>query len=610
MIYQNFDLEIIASRGDPRLHARVLESPQGDSPFIDVTWPFEAEEENAFLSEIYGGLRQRRVRAAKAATIEEFGGRLFDAVFTGDIEHLFRSSLDVAYRNGKGLRIRLRLPDDSELHSRPWEFLFDTERREFLAVKEHTPLVRYLPVAQPIAPIAVDGPVRILVALAAPTDHPRLDVAREWEILSNALEIPVASGKVKLDRVPGRCTFDNLRDALRHFGAHVFHFIGHGMPGALVLEQEAGKGLEMEATQLRAAFPSGMLPRLIVLNSCSGAIGEDAPFSGLAQGFLRKGVPAVVAMRASITDDAALIFTRYFYRDLIETGIVDASLTEARLRMQGNGHPIEWGTPVLYMRALNGQLFQPGAYEGKRRPPRDSATTPQSGSAIDKRPSPTRPPHTVSNRDQPKQPPPKGAASPGGTKPTWGQEREPEPDPARDKTMPGPDAAAKNPAPPPRTGPGSGDRMGPVDVPPEPPPVTPPHPDRPYGADEPVEDGRPFPYVPVAGALLLLVLAAGAYLAFRDSPAPLPAQALVKAPSPAAPKPDGIGRGDEAFVKNLGAGNPPEAPGEAPLPGESESNKHKRDKRTEERKPLPRAAADGCSNPDIAERPIDCVLRK
>lgn len=361
MIYQNFDLEIICPHGGDRLCARVLESSQGDCPFIDVKWPFDAAEENAMLSEIYGGLRQRRGRSSPTSTIEDFGGRLFDAVFSGDIEHLFRSSLESASRSGKGLRVRLRLPEDSELHVRPWEFLFDTESREFLAVREHTPLVRYLPVAQPIPPITVEGPLRVLVALSSPSDHPRLDIAREWDILRNALGPSVAAGQLELRRVAGRCTFDNLRDALRYYGAHIFHFVGHGVPGALVLEQESGRGLEMEATHLRAAFPIGALPRLIVLNACSGAIAEDVPFSGLAQGFLRQGVPAVVAMQASITDDAALIFTRYFYRDLIEIGAVDTSLTEARLRMQANGHPIEWGTPVLYMRALSGQLFQPVA---------------------------------------------------------------------------------------------------------------------------------------------------------------------------------------------------------------------------------------------------------
>jgi len=377
MMYQNFDLEIINPKGSDRLCARVLDSPQGDCPFIDVKWPFDAEQENVLLSQIYGGLRQRHGRSSQANTIQDFGGKLFEAVFSGDIEHLFRSSLDSSFRSGKGLRVRLRLPEDSELHVRPWEFLFDTESREFLAVREHTPLVRYLPVAQPIPPITVEGPLRVLVALSSPTDHPRLDIAREWDILRSALEPSVSAGQLELRRVPGRCTFDNLRDSLRHFGAHIFHFVGHGIPGALVLEQESGKGLEMEATHLRSAFPSGALPRLIVLNACSGAITQDVPFSGLAQGFLRQGVPAVVAMQASITDDAALIFTRYFYRDLVEMGAVDTSLTEARLRMQGNGHPIEWGTPVLYMRALSGQLFQPAANPTELKKPEDTAWRPE-----------------------------------------------------------------------------------------------------------------------------------------------------------------------------------------------------------------------------------------
>lgn len=358
MIYQNFDLEIISRPGSDQVSARVLESPQGDCPFMDVKWPFNPDEENALLAEIYGGLRTRRGREIGADTVQAFGGRLFEAVFSGDIEHLFRSSLDVVSRAGKGLRIRLRLPENSELQLRPWEFLFDTESMEFLAVREHTPIVRYLPVAHPLQPIAVEGPLRVLVALSSPTDYPRLDIEREWDILLSALDPSIRTGQLELRRLSGRCTFDNLRDALRHFRADIFHFVGHGVPGALVLEQEAGRGLETEATQLRPVFPIGALPRLIVLNACSGALTQEMPFSGLAQGFLRMGVPAVVAMQASITDDAAMILTRYFYRDLVEIGAVDTSLTEARLRMQGNGHPIEWGTPVLYMRALDSQLFK------------------------------------------------------------------------------------------------------------------------------------------------------------------------------------------------------------------------------------------------------------
>ena len=340
MIYQNFDLEIVCPQGGTRLRVRVLESPQGNCPFIDVNWPFDVDTESHLL---------------QANAIQELGGKLFEAVFCGDIEHLFRSSLAAAFREGKGLRIRLHLPADSALHMRPWEFLFDTRSREFLAVSEHTPLVRYLPLAQAIAPITVDGPLRMLVALSSPTDHPRLDLAHEWEILCHALEPLISTGQLELHRVPGHCTFDKLRDSLRQVVAHVLHFAGHATSEALLLEQASGKGLEMPASHVRFAFPGGVLPRLIVLDT------KAAQSSGQAQEFLKQGVPAVVAMQAPITDDAAMIFNRYFYRNLVDTGAVDLSLSEARLRMQGNGHRIAWGRPVLYMRALNGELFRPPA---------------------------------------------------------------------------------------------------------------------------------------------------------------------------------------------------------------------------------------------------------
>ena len=437
MQYQNFDLEIIDPQGSRRFCARVLDSPQGDCPFIEVKWPFEAAEESALLAEIYGGLRQRHARPGKVTTTQDFGSRLFDAVFTSDIEHLFRSSVETSARAGKGLRIRLRLPEDSDLHATPWEYLYDTDSREFLAVSENTPLIRYLPVAQPIPPIAVDGPLRILVALSAPTDHPRLDIGREWEILCYALEPSITAGQIELQQVTGRCTFDNLRDSLRHYRAHIFHFVGHGKPGALVLEQESGKGVDMEATHLRSAFRSGALPRLIVLNACSGALAEDAPFSGLAQGFLKQGVPAVVAMQASITDDAALIFTRYFYRELIGSGAVDASLTEARLRMQVNGHPFEWGTPVLYMRALSGQLFQPRAHtseqeEATQVAPREFTQPPRTETGLEAWSRPREAPRREAEPrepelTQPQPPPPEPSESAPLPRPT------PEPMPAERK---------------------------------------------------------------------------------------------------------------------------------------------------------------------------------
>jgi hypothetical protein len=620
MNYQNFDLEIISSQGDGSLQARVLESPQGDSPFIDVAWPFETDEENEFLSEIYGGPRQRRARSTNMNSIQDFGGRLFDAVFTGDIKHLFRASLDAANRAGNGLRIRLRLPDDSSLHSRPWEFLFDTESREFLAVREHTPLVRYLPVAQPIPPITVEGPLRILVALAAPTDHPRLDVAREWEILMNALEAPVAAGQVELRRVPGRCTFDNLRDSLRHFGAHIFHFIGHGIPGALVLEQETGKGSEMEATHLRSAFPSGALPQLIVLNSCSGAIGEDMPFSGLAQGFLRQGVPAVVAMQASITDDAALIFTRYFYRDLIETGTVDASLTEARLRMQGNGHPIEWGTPVLYMRALSGQLFKPGANLNERKTQKDVPVK----EPILPRPAPAGHERVKRQREMPVRdspPEPKPRPEPGLTERKRQKDAPKKENPAPLHPPPGPGERKKTreihaepkldtwtPAQPFRPDPKLDIPLEPVTVPPKPAATMPP----PVAEKSRLADMF-VRYWPAAGLAAFSLVATGVYMTARNRPASAsakPTAILVPSPNPPAPTPAPSPQPQpSAPVTTLRPVEVMASPKEPEIHARSPAVR-KTITQQAARKRTALAATDNCNNPDVSARQIDCLLKK
>lgn len=597
MNYQNFDLEIISSQGDERLYARVLESPQGDCPFIEVKWPFAAEEENALLADIYGGPRQRRAARNKVPATQDFGGRLFDAIFTGDIEHLFRSSLDVAIRAGKGLRIRLRLPEESDLHSRPWEFLFDTECREFITVRDCTPLVRYLPVAQPIPPIRVDGPLRLLVALSSPTDHPRLDIEREWNILCQALEPSITAGQIELSRVPGRCTFDNLRDSLRHFDTHIFHFVGHGMPGALVFEQESGKGMEMEAPQLRSAFPSGMLPRLIVLNACSGAIADDVPFSGLAQGFLKQGVPAVVAMQASITDDAALIFTRYFYRDLVESGAVDASLTEARLRMQGSGNPIEWGTPVLYLRALSGQLFQPGAGPNELKKPREIH--------VREKVSLPKPESAPSERKKPKEPR------------TRQNERGKTPDiPAADMPLPDPESLPPiPPAPKPNEPKKPKERQARMDMPPvrlEPrleEQATPPDfrkeeapaPERP--------DGKRRQYWLAAGLLAAVAgLSIGSYKYFSPKPVPpvpvplpVPVPVPLPEPKPAQPVPKPA---SPTTNTNSNQAKPSQG-AQVSLPKEDKrKSSHSVHKRAAP------AAPNKCKDVDVSERNVDCLFQR
>jgi hypothetical protein len=135
---------------------------------------------------------------------------------------------------------------------------------------------------------------------------------------------------------------------------HVFHFIGHGgfdsheQEGVLVLEREDGTAHRVSASRLGTLLHDARAMQLAVLNACEGArsSGRDA-FSGVAQELVRRGLPAVVAMQAEISDRAALVFTHEFYWFLTRGLPIDAAMCEVRKAMATSDEASEWGTAVL-----------------------------------------------------------------------------------------------------------------------------------------------------------------------------------------------------------------------------------------------------------------------
>jgi len=98
--------------------------------------------------------------------------------------------------------------------------------------------------------------------------------------------------------------------------------------------------------------------RLVVLNACEGSRSSRSdPFAGVAQTLVQQGVPAVIAMQFEITDEAAITFAEEFYAATADGYPVDAALSASRKAIFAAGNDIEWGTPVLYLRAPNGQIF-------------------------------------------------------------------------------------------------------------------------------------------------------------------------------------------------------------------------------------------------------------
>jgi hypothetical protein len=381
--YLNFDLAV--DGGDGTYAAQVRASPVGESRTpVAVALPPSLGVER-FAS--------GAVPTLARPDLEAFGEGLFNAVFGSEVRLLLARSFDRCKDRGVGLRIRLRVCDD--LATLPWEYLWDPEEGDFLALSHRSPIVRYTELAQSVEPLQVEPPLRILVVISDPKDLPRLDVEREWGKLTDALSGLSGRGKVVIDRLE-ESSMDALQRALRRGEYHVFHFVGHGgfdpvtNEGVVAFEDGTGLRKLVSAQLLGTWLNDSPSLRLAVLNACEGArTAAQNPFAGVAQRLLRRGIPAIIAMQFEISDGAALAFSRAFYEAVADGYPIDASVAEARktiLEMSA----VEWGTPVLYMRSEDGRVFDLGAAapgdvdEGAAEEPEPSAPGEPMGALLDR----------------------------------------------------------------------------------------------------------------------------------------------------------------------------------------------------------------------------------
>jgi tetratricopeptide (TPR) repeat protein len=306
-------------------------------------------------------------------TPEDVGGRLFSALFTGEVEALFLQSL--GHLSGDrltGLRIRLvldpREPALARLQSLPWELMYRARTDDFLGLSRATPIVRSLDVQRAVAPRPLAAKLRVLVVISSPRGLPPLRLDRERSHLREAC------GRCRVELTfLAQADAGLLREALLKGGFHVLHFMGHGG-----FEEEFGEGtLYFEAADLSPRPVAGRVLaadlkdveslRLVVLNACDTARAAAAdgrnPFAGVATALVMGGLPAVVAMQAPISDAAAVTFSRDLYRRLAAGDPVEAAVAEGRLAIHRLAEQAaEWATPVLFLRGRDGTLFE-------RRPP-------------------------------------------------------------------------------------------------------------------------------------------------------------------------------------------------------------------------------------------------
>ena len=300
MEYRDFDIQIEPA-GD-KYRVRVLNSPGGQASG-EFVLPFsELELENFLLRMGRSRRRTRRLESPETQAAKTVGGQLFNALFAGEIRSALLSSLSEVRRQDAGLRIRLRFSDAAELADLPWEYLYNASVNRFFSLSKETPIIRFLELSEPIRPLAVEPPLRILTMISSPSDYPALDVEREWSQLHQALEDLEGAGATieRLDQASLGALQQRLRDATYH----IFHFVGHGgfdeaaQDGVLLLEDSTGRGRPVGGQDLGTLLYDHKSLRMAVLNTCEGAhASRTDPFAGTAQSLVQQGIPAVIAMQ-------------------------------------------------------------------------------------------------------------------------------------------------------------------------------------------------------------------------------------------------------------------------------------------------------------------------
>ncbi|MGH3940344.1 MAG: CHAT domain-containing protein [Pseudonocardiaceae bacterium] len=359
----DFELEI-----GPRVaggYPVVARAPGGEAAGV-LQWSWTTAELDRQLSVVedkvlVSSAVLRRAPTGDEQPVRELGQRLFEAVIADEVRALYVASRQRARGSGRVLRLvlRVRAPELARL---PWEFLFDPARQDYLGLT--VPLVRYLQVLAPRQLLRVAAPLRILGMVAHPGDQHTLDAGAEQARLAAALADLVHAGLVELGWVAGQ-TYSDLEDALDDGPWHVFHFVGHGGydqladEGILALADETGRTQPVGADDISRLLAEHHAMRLVVLNACDTGRGSatDA-FSSTAAALIRREIPAVVAMQFEITDWAAIRFAQTFYHHVARRRPVDDSVMRARRALRlAKKDTLEWGTPVLYLRAPDGRIF-------------------------------------------------------------------------------------------------------------------------------------------------------------------------------------------------------------------------------------------------------------
>ena len=365
MKYLDIYVMISPARGENyQVSAKSADGGEGNS---ELKLPFRLAE---LSSSIFGATSASRgmsvgdVPSERLLSVEMIGVQLFDALFNGETREVLRSAEDAAKRSADKTGVRIRLSMNlaaegmAEVASLPWE-LMRRRNQNPLVVSVNTPVVRAFdtPITVPLHPII--GKLKILLLVSNPKGTAQLNLSDEKERICK-----IWAGLENIEYVECRPESRLILDALSQDDFHVVHYMGHGnfdsgAGGQVIMENADGSEQPISGSTFATWLQDEPL-RLVFLNACNtGTTGQQTglhPFAGVASSLIGSGVPSVVAMQFPISDDAAIIFAETFYKRIAQGLPVEQAVSEGRKGLLDRTGS-EWATPVLYMRAADGDLF-------------------------------------------------------------------------------------------------------------------------------------------------------------------------------------------------------------------------------------------------------------
>ena len=298
------------------------------------------------------------------AALQRMGGALFEALFPDQVRRLY----DAARSEQVNRRLNLIFTSDiGWIADQSWEFIYDPDRRTFLALEEVN-FTRNVLTAIPAERIPARNGMRILVVVAQPLGLGTLSVEEEADVIRSGfrrlLDAGLAQVELLLDATP-ELLHRRLESAEAPFD--VLHFIGHGEYqeqndcGYLIFENQDGGEQRLDSSTLRQIVCRRGI-RLVCLNACETGRGGRQDFSrGVAQALIAGGVPAVVANQYPVLDVSATAFSRHFYWARAMGHSIGDAAREARVSVNYSisGEAIDWAVPVVFARNPAQQLCLP-----------------------------------------------------------------------------------------------------------------------------------------------------------------------------------------------------------------------------------------------------------